>query len=152
MAKINNPRKQFQFTILISGMNPFLAQEVKTPDEDFDTAMHGDTNFEVKTAGIRKIGDLTVNKISPVDAPDTTFRDWFNQIQDTELGGGDLPSNYKRIIEVIQYSNDGVTPVESWKYGGCWPKKKNGLDFNRKGSENTIQALEFSIDELLEHD
>lgn len=146
-AKIPNPRKQFQFTIILPGLNPFLAQEVKQPDVDFDVQEHGDTNFDVKTAGKKKIGMLTVNKIAPADGIDTFFRTWANQIQNTLLGGGALPSNYKRTIMVEEYSNDGVTVLERHIYSGCWPSKINGKDLSRKGSDNTTQSIEFCVDE-----
>lgn len=147
MAKINNPRKQFNFQITIAGLNPFLCQEVKTPDSEFDIATHGDVNFEVKTAGIKKIGQLTITKIFPVDFPDTAIRDWGSSIQDTRAGGGALPSEYKRTVLVQQFAPDGVTVLEQWEYDGVWPQKRNGIDFNRKSSENTTQSIEFCVDE-----
>jgi|SRR5882757_460245 len=147
MAHINNPRKQFQFTILIPGLNPFLAQEVDTVDVEFDMAEHGDVGFLVKTAGLKKFGMLKVNKIQQADSTDTFIRDWMRQIFDTQVGGGDLPSNYKVTILVEQYSNDGVTVVERREYRGGWPQKANGVNLSRKGSENTIESIEFCIDE-----
>lgn len=147
MAKVANPRKQFQFTIIIPGLNPFLAQEVKLPDIDFDNVEHGDTNYLVKTAGMKKIGQLTVNKISPADSIDIFFRAYAQRIQNTLTGGGQLPSQYKVAIIVQEYSNDGVSVIETYTYKGCWPQKINGKDLSRKGSDNTIQSIEFSVDE-----
>lgn len=147
MAKIQNPRKQFQFTILIPGLNPFLAQEVDTADVEFDSVEHGDVGFLVKTAGLKKFGMLKVSKIKQADSTDTFIRDWQRQIFDTQLGGGDLPSNYKVTILIEEYSNDGETVVERHEYDGCWPMKANGVALNRKGSENTIESIEFCIDE-----
>lgn len=150
MAKVQNPRKQFQFTIIIPGLNPFLAQEVKMVDVDLDSAEHGDTNFLVKTAGIKKLGQLQVNKICPADSTDTYFRGWQKRIQNTATGGGQLPSQYKVAILVEEYSADGVTVIERTTYIGCWPKKVNGKDLNRKGSDNTVQQIEFEVDEVIE--
>jgi hypothetical protein len=76
MAKVDNPRKQFQFTIIIPGLNPFLAQDVKLPDAEFDAAEHGDTGYLVKTAALKKIGDITISKIMPADGLDRFFRAW----------------------------------------------------------------------------
>lgn len=117
------------------------------PDVEFDMATHGDTNFEVKTAGMKKLSHMTISKISPVDAPDNTFRNWSLQIQDTKTGGGLLPSQYKRTCVVQHYAPDGVTVVEQWEFDGAWPQKINGLEFNRKSSENSIQSIELCIDE-----
>jgi hypothetical protein len=148
MAKIENPRKQFQFNILIPGLNPFLAQEVDTVDVEFDPVEHGDVGFLVKTAGLKKIGMLKVSKIMQADSTDTFMNDWALQIFDTRLGGGDLPSNYKKTILVEQYSNDGVTVIERFEYDGCWPQKINGISLSRKGSDNTVQSIEFCVDEV----
>lgn len=147
MAKINNPRKEFNFQISIAGLNPFLCQEVKLPDEEFDMVSHGDTNFEVKTAGQKKIGQLSITKIFPVDFPDNAIRSWAADIQDTQTGGGQLPSEYKRTVLVQEFANDGVTVVEQHEYDGVWPQKLNGKSFNRKSSENTTQSIEFCVDE-----
>lgn len=147
MAKINNPRKNFNFQVSIQGINPFLCQEVKLPDVDFDMVEHGDTNFDVKTAGRKKISQLTVEKIFPSDQTDNEIRNWSNQIQDTTTGGGALPSQYKRTVIVQQYAPDGVTVLDQWELDGAWPQKINGIAFNRRSSENTIQSIEFCVDE-----
>lgn len=147
MAQVANPRKQFQFTIIIPGLNPFLAQEVKMPDADYDTVEHGDTGYMVKTAGMKKIGPLNINKISPADSTDTYFRDWQTRILQTDQGGGQLPSQYKVPILVEEYSSDGITVVERYLFRGCWPQKLNGKDLNRKGSDNTMQSIDFQVDQ-----
>lgn len=146
MAKVENPRKGFQFGISLQGMNEFLAQEVKLPDVEYDMVEHGDTNYDVKTAGKKKIGMLQITKIFPSDATDRGFRDWGNSIQSQVTGGGDLPSQYKRTIVVQQYANDGITVLDQWEFSGCWPNKLNGINFNRRASENTVQEIELCVD------
>lgn len=147
MAKVANPRKQFQFNIVILGLNPFLAQEVKSPDIEFDNTEHGDTGFLVKTAGIKKVTALTISKICPADSLDSYFRSWQNRILQTDIGGGQLPSQYKVPILIEEYSSDGVTVVDRHLYRGCWPQKINGKDFNRRGSDNTVESIDFSVDQ-----
>lgn len=147
MAKVDNPRKQFQFNIIIPGLNPFLCQDVKTPDAEFDSVEHGDTGFLVKTAGLKKISKLTISKISSAVFIDDFFKQWHRQIFQSDLGGGDIPSNYKRTIMVEEYSNDGVTVINREVYRGCWPQKINGKDFNRKGSDNTVESVDFEVDQ-----
>ncbi len=148
-AKIANPRKQFQFTVIIPGLNPFLAQEVKLPDSEIDIVEHGDTNFMVKTGGMKKVGQLTVNKIKPADSLDTYMKSWQNRIQNTFTGGGQLPSQYKVSVIVEEFGNDGITVIERHQYLGCWPQKRNGVDLSRKGSDNTTESIEFCVDEEL---
>lgn len=150
MAKVDNPRKRFQFGISIPGLNPFLAQEVKIPDVEFDMVEHGDTGFLVKTAGLKKIGMLTINKIMPSDSTDKFMWDWMKQIFDTSVGGGDLPSNYKKHTMVEQYAPDGQTVIQRWEFAGTWPQKINGVEFSRHASENTVEVIELCVDEVLD--
>lgn len=150
MAEINNPRKQFQFNIMVPGLNPFLCQDVKIPDVEFDMVEHGDRNYQVKTAGMKKVGQLAISKIMPAETTDNFFWDWMRQIQDTDTGGGDLPSNYKKRIMVEQYANDGQTVIQRWEFDGAWPQKINGIEFNRKASENTIETIDICVDRVID--
>lgn len=145
--KIPNPRKQFQFNIIIAGLNPFLVQEVKTPDVDFDSTEHGDTGYLVKTAGIKKISTLTITNIHRADFPEILFNMWSRDIMNTTIGGGLPPSMYKKSIIVEEYANDGITVIERTTYLGCWPQKINGKDLSRRGSDNTARTIEFQVDE-----
>lgn len=147
-AKIRNPRKQFQYQVFIPGLNPFLCQKMKTPDMDFDVVTHGDTNFLVKTAGLLNIGKIMMDKISPADGLDEFIWNWFKVIQNTKLGGGATPDEYKANIAVEQYANDGITVVKRWIMEGCWPSKVNGIEFDRKASDNTVESIEFEVDEV----
>ncbi len=146
-AKISNPRKSFQFGIFIPGLNPFLAQTVKLPDLELDVVEHGDTNFDVKTAGKQKLGMLSITKISPQADIDRFVWLWIRRIQDTRLGGGLPPSAYKYTAIVEQYGADGISVIHRWEFFGVWPQKVNGIEFSRQASENTIENIDFCVDE-----
>ena len=146
MAMIENPRKEFNFSIFTPGLNPFLAQKVTLPDWEVDEVAHGDTNYDVKTGGRAKFGSLTIEKISVATAPDNWIWLWIRQIQDVFLGGGQLPSTYKRTIEIHEYSTDGITILNRHVLYGVWPKKINGKELNRMGSDNTLEKIEFAVD------
>jgi hypothetical protein len=148
MARVPNPLKQFQFGIFIPGMDQFLAQEVKTADDGFEVAEHGDTGHKIKTAGLREVGNLQVTKIMPSTGLDFFMQAWMNRIRNFVTGGGELPSQYKEAIIVEEYSADGLTVVSRTIYEGCWPMKRNGIDLNRAGSQNTTESLEFCIDRI----
>jgi len=148
-AKVPNPRKQFLFTIILPGLNPFMAQDVKLPDKEFEVVEHGDTNFDVKTAGKIKFSNLTVNRIFSAVAVDTYMEDWARRIQNTILGGGQIPSAYKVQAIVEEYGSDGITILRTHIYSGVWPSKINGIELSRKGSDNTVQSLEFCVDEVI---
>ena len=146
MAQIDNPRKVFNFSIFVPGLNPFLAQEVTLPDTGLAVTTHGDTNFDVKTGGRLEVGTLMVDKISPATSPDSWVFQWINTIQNAALGGGALPSLYKRTLRVEEYSNDGFTVLNTHEYQGCWPSKMNGIKLSRVSSDNTMTSVEFQVD------
>ena len=149
MANIANPRKQFNFTILIPGVNPWLAQKVQIPEESLDVTEHGDTNYDVKTAGRKKVGKIILEKLMHATGPDTTMYSWMNDCQNSMLGGGLIPSLYKKVIIIDEYSTDGVTVINSWKCYGCWPSKRDAIDLDRKGSDNTMEKLELEVDRIV---
>lgn len=146
MAHIANPRKNFNFTIRIPGMDEWLAQKVTIADVEIDQVEHGDANYDVKTGGRIKYGNIMVEKISTATGPDNFIWVWIRQVQNAKTGGGQLPSIYKRVIEVIEYSNDNITPVGIHTIEGVWPTKINGIELSRVTSENTIESIEFSAD------
>jgi hypothetical protein len=150
MANIANPRKNFQFSISVPGLNPFLAQKVTLPEESIDVVEHGDTNYLVKTGGIRKVGKLVVEKIMFATGADNWLRDWMLEVQNITLGGGLLPSLYKRTIRIDQLSNDGVTIINTHYYYGCWPSKRDAIELDRTTSENTMEKIEFEVDEPIQ--
>lgn len=148
MAIIENPRKQFNWSIFAPGLNPFLAQKTNVPELEIDVTTHGDTNYLVKTGGLKKVGILTIEKISQATGPDSWVWSWIYQVQDAFLGGGQLPSIYKKTIEIQHFSVDGVTIIDRWALYGCWPSKINGVELSRVDSNNTLENCEFQVDRV----
>lgn len=148
MAQIANPRKQFQFSIQTPGLNPFLAQEVTSPDFEIEVVEHGDTNFKVKTGGIHTFGNITIGKISTALGSDNWVWDWIREVQDVMLGGGLIPQLYKRTVEIQFLSNDGVTIIDTLKCYGCWPCKINGIELKRLQSDNVMETIELCVDQV----
>lgn len=168
-ASIANPHKQFQFQITIEGMDSMLAQKVTLPSPEIDVAEHGDRNHIIKTAGIIKFDTLKVEKISwggniwsgdgyaagdnilssgDIANVDNIWK-WVHQIQNCLYGGGTLPSQYKQDIVVSKFGTDGHSEIGTWKCLGAWPSKINGVELSRVDSENTIESIEFQVDEFL---
>lgn len=153
MANIPNPRKKFQFGIIIIGptgpLNPFLAQEVDLPDIGFEIDTHGDTNYDVKTAGKVTVDKLMIKKISPTNQPDPWVWTWVDIIMNSYTGGGALPSIYKRSVIVNEFAIDGITVVNSHTLDGVWPSKVNGKQLRRTESGNLLEEMEFEVDRRL---
>lgn len=149
MAKINNPAKQFQFNILIAGVNPFSVQELTMPDYAFNSDEHGDTIYKVKTAGMLDVGTLKISKIINAIGFDRWLWDKIRLMANTLTGSMDIPSNYKELIIVQQMAPNYIVPLQTWTWEGCFPLRINGVDFSRTKSDNTIHTVEFSVDRLL---
>lgn len=145
-AKVQDPRKKFNFGIAIPGLYPFFAQKVTLPDWEVEMDEHGDLNSIIKTGGILNMGKLSLEKIGPAIGPDNWLHFWILQVQDGLRGTGMLPSMYKRPINVYQYSVDGLTVLNTWFYYGAWPQIINGIELSRQDSGNTIESAEFCVD------
>lgn len=150
MAQISNPRKQFNFTIQIAPapINPFLAQKVEIPEISLDATEHGDVNFDVKTAGRIKYGNIMIEKIMTTSGSDNYFFDWLQSCNDPLIGGGLVPREYKRIVTITELAEDGTSALNTWIASGVWPQKINGMSLDRLSSDNTVESIELCIDKL----
>lgn len=151
MAKFSNPRKKFNWSIQVvpEPINPFLFQKVSLPDAEIEKDEHGDSNHSIKTAGQVSYSNLTAEKLMPSNASDTYMWAWFDSCQSSIIGGGLTPDEYKKTIEVVELAEDGVTQLNRWIIKGVWPCKINGHEFDRSASGNTIEKIEFSVDQVL---
>lgn len=144
MAKVENPRKEFHFGVFVPGLDPFLVQKAKLPDIDFDITEHGEGGVMIKTRGIEKIGKFSIDKISRTNRLDKFIWNWRNLVRSTP------PSIHKRQVMVEHYGYDNITVVDRWQMNGTWPSKINGLSFDKKSSENSVNSIEFECDEFFD--
>lgn len=148
MAQIENPRKDFNFSIQILGapINPFLVQEVTIGESSITQVKHGDTNYDVQTAGRIETGNTELEKIMTTDGADNYFWNWHVSCQDSIIGGGLTPVAYKRTLLVSELAEDGTSVLNTWVLTGAWPAKINGQKFSRKSSDNSVEKVSLSID------
>lgn len=150
MANIQNPRKEFNFSIQIVGepINPFLVQDVTVSDSSISQVKHGDTNYDVKTAGRVEVGETELEKLMTTSGADNYMWAWHVSCQDAILGGGLTPNMYKRSVIVNELAEDGTSVINSWILSGVWPSKINGQKFTRKGTDNSIEKVTLSVDRM----
>jgi len=150
MAKITNPRKQFNFSIQIvpAPINPFLAQKVTIPEIGLEIVKHGDTNHDIKTAGRVSVGEVQIEKISTTSGADNYFFDWLKSCQDEIIGGGLTPDLYKRQIIITELAEDGTSILNTHILIGAWPNKINGLEFDRMNTDNTVESISLCVDKI----
>ncbi len=150
MARIDNPRKNFNFDVRVSVpfFNSFTVQECTTPDMDIDVVVHGEANHEIKTGGQVKYTNAKLKGI--IDAANSLdwVWLWIRQVQDVMRGGGDLPQQYKKNLYIEYLDVDGQTVLETEIWEGAWPCKLNGKALKRIGSENIMNELEIAIDRI----
>lgn len=146
-AKVKNPRKKFLFSLTFAKypLNSYLCQKCTLPDVSVDEVSHGDINRDVKTAGRVNVGDMTVEKLCVTSGSDTWVHDWLMSCQDMINGGGLVPSDYWETVIVNELAEDGTTILNSHILTEVWPKKIDGLEFDRTASENTIEKITFSV-------
>ena len=153
MAQIENPRKDYAFSVHIMDPNNaevdnFLCQEITLPDSEIDQVEHGDINFDVKTPGKRKTGNFMVDKILHQASSDVIIWNWHELCQSLASGTGSLAANIKMPIRVHEL-NENQKPIQTWYFMGCWPQKINGQKLKRAGdAENSIESIEFSVDKI----
>lgn len=151
-----NPSKQFQFRIAIDSpvgiqrlLNPFQVQEVDEADHENDIDEHGENSHIIKTAGMIKYSNVMISKIQPSTSLDNFVWAWRQYIMSTIDGGGAIPSLYKTQMTIDQLAADNITVISSMLYLGIWPQKINGRNWRRAESGNTIERIEFCVDEAI---
>ena len=148
MAKIDNPRKKYNFSVAIAPLpiNPFLFQKVTIPEKTIEQIVHGDVNYDVKTGGRSTFGNIMLEKLMLTDGADNYFWDWASAVCDNVIGGGLVPSQYKRVLIITELAEDGTSILNTWVCTGCWPTKINGQELDRVSSENSMESIELSVD------
>lgn len=150
MAKVSNPRKKFlwQITFVKHPLNPYLFQNVTLPEISIDQTEHGDINYSVKTGGRVQVGNLTCQKLESTSGSDVWMWNWLMSVQDLLVGGGLTPDQYKESVKIDELAEDGRSVLNSWICTGVWPCRVNGQNLDRMSSDNTLEDLEFSVDQI----
>jgi len=76
------------------------------------------------------------------------FWDWMDQIQNPFVGGGLTPTAYYRTVIIEEFAEDGATVINRWEAYECWPTKINGQSQKRMSSDNTIEKIELSVNNV----
>lgn len=148
MPKVANPRKVFNFRVEVAGIDQFEVQKVTLPEIEIEGVEHGDVNYKVKTPGMVTVGDMTFEKLKRLPGSDTDMWDWLNQAQNITTGGGLLGLDYKRNVVIKEMDSTGTNTVNSYVCTGCWVKKIANSDFDRQGSDNSIETVTLSVDTI----
>jgi len=157
MATILNPRKKFHFEVVFplvteADLPKFSVQMITIGDNEVEVVEHGYGNTVLKTAGLVKPANVTLDRIMPagVDlvsaAYGNYFWEWQKLAQNALVGSGGNPTDYKKVMEIRELANDGTSILNTWFLVGAWPSMINGREFDRTASENTVESVELAVD------
>ncbi|MCB9047617.1 MAG: phage tail protein [Chitinophagales bacterium] len=148
MANVSNAQKSFNWLIEVNGLNSFLAQKCNVPLPEIGAVSHGDTNYDVKTAGRIALEDMVLEKLVPAPGGDSWAMTWLQTARNMATGGGALPLNYKATVVVRELSDDGVTILRSFVYTGAWVRKVEHSGLDRTSEDNVIETVTISVDRV----
>ena len=87
-----------------------------------------------------------LEKLLSTEGADNYFWDWSSSVNDAVIGGGLVPSEYKRVLTISEIAEDGTSILNTWICTGCFPHKINGQELDRTIGENSLETLELCVD------
>lgn len=137
----SNMRQNHLFILEIDGVDQLLIQELTTPDVELQEMLHGGpiNSPDIKTPGKKKVGDLTLKKIAPINGVDNFAWVWLEQAATMSRGA------YARNVVLRLTDETGLRTLARFAGARLWPKKISGMQLKRSGdSENSIEEVLFS--------
>lgn len=138
-----NPLRAYRFRVEIDGIDQWAIQKVTLPELGVTVVSHGGGDHDIKTPSKKTIGNMTLEKLKPLEEKDLWSFEWI--IQAVNL----LPGISKRNIVIKELGNDGLTTVNTWLCVGCFPVKSSQNDLDRMADENIIETVEISVDDVI---
>jgi phage tail-like protein len=146
----SDQRKTFRFLIEVDGLDLAHCRKANIPEVEVAPVehAHAGAGHTIKTAGRRKVGDITLEKTMPADGADVWAWNWLN----TEVRASDGTSKgaevYKKIVTIIHLGNNDE-PIQKWTATGCWPTKvsPSANDAMQEG-EAFVESITLSVDDL----
>lgn len=140
-----DPIRNFRFTLDIPnlGVAEFTDATGFNATTDIIEYRTGHDKTPRKFPGVTKYGNITLKHGSTKDALD--FSKWFQSYVD----GSDDPNKITKVdgsITAIDYATG--SPLAQWSFIQAWPVKYSAPDFNAKGNDIAIEALELCCEGL----
>lgn len=146
--KTATPVKEFQFIVEIDGVDQFELQKVSPPKVEVEVDEHGAGTHRVKTGGMAKVGNAKFEKIKLLSTGTMWAWNWLNRVVNTKTGKGGLAIDYKRTVVIKEMAPDGSYAVSKELWVGVFPVAIERSDKDRKSSNNIIDTIELSVDEV----
>lgn len=142
---MNNPLKNYRFGIELEGVVQARVQDIDTPDVELQEHQHGTpgNSPNKKTPGRKTVGDLIVQSLVPAEGGDPGI--WAK----LELAANGYDSSFFNDGFIIEYGNDGVTPVARYMMVNVWIKKieSTNLNSNTDNAADLIRTLTFAVED-----
>jgi len=144
-GKVENaiwPMPKFYFKVIWQGAT-IRFSEVTGLDTETQIIeyRHGDAPsfYPIKMPGIGKVGNVTMKR--GVFVGDTTYMDWYSQIQLNTVKNG-------RKTVVVQLLNEKGKPTMIWTLYNAWPTKITSTDLKSDSNEAAIDTIEIAYETL----
>ena len=148
MGRKVQPNKVHNWRIEIDGLDTFECQTCNIPTKEIEVVEHGGGNLKQKTAGIVVVSELAFTKLKPLDGADSWAWDWLKDVQDTQTGKGNYPQFYEKSVVVKLLGPDNETTTYAWICDGVFITKIEYNEFSKVTSENVIETVTCSVDDI----
>ena len=144
-----NPRKLYRFAVECDGLETAYVQKCKIPKIEVKDAKHGEGPFSIKTASKVDFGNIELDCLKPAESSAVWWKDWLALVINLNDGSMGTPDLYKKTIFIQEFSADGVTIIDSWECGGCFPVEIDPSELDKLGEGNAVDKLKLSCDYVI---
>lgn len=129
---------------LSSEFQQWQAQTVQLPELSNTVSEYGGVDGStIKVAAREAIGDMTFEKLVPINKSDFFAFEWHKLCQ------SGLPEAYKKVIRVKRLGTAG-TVVQTHTLLGCFPTTVARGSLDRMSDDNFIETMTLSVDAELQ--
>ena len=141
MSQIGDTKKGFRFAIDLNGVQQMSVQKVNGLEAEIEAIAHGEDDHDVFTPGRIKFGKVALERVQSVFGTDTALWLW---LQAARISG----ANAKKTFTIRQLSSDGIVSIAIWQVVGAFPTKVSQGEMSRISSDNIMETVELSVDDI----
>lgn len=147
MAKISNPVKSYKYDISFNGITQALCQSVEIGDIEIEKMIHFDGGQEVKTPGMPKIPDVTIEKMVSSEFTTADTWAWFQSGFNIQTGRQQAPSSVYRDGTITLKDGNGLA-VRTWIIEDAWVTKFTPSKVGDGENSNSIDKVVLSVNKI----
>lgn len=144
-----NPRQKHQFLVRVNGIDGAWFQKATLPsvENDIDEFNPAGSTRATKFSGRRVVGECTLEKGVPADAPDLAAWNWLTAATNSQTGELGDPVVYKQDVEICETDRVGRV-IQTWRLLGAFCSKIEWSDLEGGSSEHIVETLTLTVDDV----